>query len=121
MTGVWDNTRRADYSTKPFQASSRSCHTPRGAKRNVDGDDAFMQNERRLCGNCLLFRMSRSILRPKPLQIIHDTIYLLTPFEQNSMFHIVRTDGCAFTKDLPASWFGESVGRWDGEKPSSRQ
>jgi hypothetical protein len=31
------------------------------------------------------------------------------------MFHLVPTDGRPFTKDLPPSWFGESVGRWDGD------
>jgi hypothetical protein len=35
--------------------------------------------------------------------------------EQNTWFHLVPTDGRPFQKDLPPTWFGESVGRWDGD------
>jgi hypothetical protein len=74
-----------------------------------------MQTNGDYVGNCLPFGMSRSIYGPHPLQIIHDNDHLVMLFEQNSMFHLVPTDGRPFTKDLPASWFGESVGHWDGE------
>ena len=74
-----------------------------------------MQTNGDYVGNCLPFGMSRSIYGPHPLQIIHDNDHLVMLFEQNSMFHIVPTDGRPFTKDLPPSWFGESVGRWDGD------
>ena len=115
MTGVWDNTRRADVTNKAIPGFVKELPYTAWGKTKWDGYDQFMQTNGDYVGNCLPFGMSRSIYGPHPLQIIHDNDNLVMLFEQNSMFHIVPTDGRAFTKDLPASWFGESVGRWDGD------
>jgi hypothetical protein len=115
MTGVWDNTRRADVTNKAIPGFVKELPYTAWGKAKWDGYDQFMQTNGDYVGNCLPFGMSRSIYGPHPLQIIHDNDNLVMLFEQNSMFHIVPTDGRAFTKDLPASWFGESVGRWDGD------
>ena len=115
MTGVWDNTRRADVTNKAIPGFVKELPYTAWGKTKWDAYDQFMQTNGDYVGNCLPFGMSRSIYGPHPLQIIHDNDNLVMLFEQNSMFHIVPTDGRAFTKDLPASWFGESVGRWDGD------
>jgi len=115
MAGVWDNTRRADVTNKAIPGFAKELPYTAWGKAKWDGYDQFMQTNGDYVGNCLPFGMSRSIYGPHPLQIIHDNDHLVMLFEQNSMFHIVPTDGRAFTKDLPASWFGESVGRWDGD------
>ena len=115
MAGVWDNTRRADVTNKAIPGFVKELPYTAWGKARWDGYDQFMQTNGDYVGNCLPFGMSRSIYGPHPLQIIQDTDHLVMLFEQNSMFHIVPTDGRAFTKDLPASWFGESVGRWDGD------
>jgi hypothetical protein len=115
MTGVWDNTRRADVTNKAIPGFVESLPYTAWGKSKWDGYEKFMQTNGDYVGNCLPFGMSRSIYGPHPLQIIHDNDNLVMLFEQNSMFHIVPTDGRPFTKDLPASWFGESVGHWDGE------
>jgi len=115
MAGVWDNTRRADVTNKAIPGFVKELPYTAWGKARWDGYDQFMQTNGDYVGNCLPFGMSRSIYGPHPLQIIHDNDHLVMLFEQNSMFHIVPTDGRAFTKDLPASWFGESVGRWDGD------
>jgi len=67
-------------------------------------------------GSCLPFGISRTIYGPHPIQIIQDNDYLVFLAEQNTWFHIVATDGRDFDKDLPPSWFGESIGRWEGDK-----
>ena len=115
MTGVWDNTRRADVTNPAIPGFVKELPYTAWGKSKWDGYDQFMQTNGDYVGNCLPFGMSRSIYGPHPLQIIHDNDNLVMLFEQNSMFHIVPTDGRPFTKDLPASWFGESVGHWDGD------
>jgi hypothetical protein len=120
MTGVWDNTRRADVTNKAIPGFVESLPYTAWGKSKWDGYEKFMQTNGDYVGNCLPFGMSRSIYGPHPLQIIHDNDNLVMLFEQNSMFHIVPTDGRAFTKDLPASWFGESVGHWDGRDAGRR-
>jgi hypothetical protein len=115
MTGVWDNTRRADVTNPAIPGFVKALPYTAWGKSKWDTYDSFMQTNGDYVGNCLPFGLSRSIYGPHPLQIIHDTDHLVMLFEQNSMFHIVPTDGRPFTRDLPASWFGESVGRWDGD------
>jgi hypothetical protein len=115
MTGVWDNTRRADVTNPGIPGFVKALPYTAWGKSKWDTYDSFMQTNGDYVGNCLPFGMSRSIYGPHPMQIIHDSDHLVMLFEQNSMFHIVPTDGRPFTKDLPPSWFGESVGRWDGD------
>jgi hypothetical protein len=115
MAGVWDNTRRADVTNPAIPGFVKELPYTAWGKARWDGYDTFMQTNGDYVGNCLPFGMSRSIYGPHPLQIIHDNDHLVMLFEQNSMFHVVPTDGRPFTKDLPPSWFGESVGRWDGD------
>jgi len=115
MTGVWGNTRRADVTDKAVPGFVKELPYTAWGKAKWDGYEQFMQTNGDYVGNCLPFGWSRSIYGPHPVQIIHDNDNLVMLFEQNSMFHIVPTDGRAFIKDLPASWFGESVGHWDGD------
>ncbi len=115
MAGVWDNTRRADVTNPAIPGFVKDLPYTAWGKTKWEGYDSFMQTNGDYVGNCLPFGMSRSLYGPHPLQIIHDNDHLVMLFEQNSMFHIVPTDGRPFTKDLPPSWFGESVGRWDGD------
>jgi hypothetical protein len=36
-------------------------------------------------------------------------------YEQNSWFHITPIDGRAHPKDPDPTWFGNSVGHWEGD------
>ena len=65
-------------------------------------------------GSCLPFGMSRSMNSPDPLQIMQSDKYIGLLFEQNSWFHIVKMDR-EHPKNVEPSWFGDSVGRWDGD------
>jgi hypothetical protein len=68
-------------------------------------------------GNCFPFGMARSINSPEPMQIMQNSKYLALLFEQNSWFHIVPLDGRDHPKGdaLNPTWFGNSVGKWDGD------
>jgi hypothetical protein len=68
-------------------------------------------------GNCFPFGMTRSINSPEPMQIMQNDKYLALLFEQNSWFHVVPLDGREHPKGdaLNPTWFGNSVGKWDGD------
>ncbi len=65
-------------------------------------------------GACLPFGMTRSMNTPEPMQIIQNDTYLAFLFEQNSWFTVVPIDGRAHGNGSP-TWFGDSVGRWEGD------
>jgi len=68
-------------------------------------------------GNCFPFGMTRSMNSPDPMQVMQNDKYLGLLFEQNSWFHIVPLDGRDHPKGdaLNPSWFGNSIGKWDGD------
>jgi hypothetical protein len=66
-------------------------------------------------GSCLPYGMSRSINAPYPFRIIQSATHLALLFETNTWFHVVPIDGRDHPKDLEPTWFGYSVGRWDGD------
>jgi hypothetical protein len=65
-------------------------------------------------GACLPFGMTRSMNTPEPMQFIQSDKYLGFLFEQNSWFTVVPIDGRAHRKG-EATWFGDSVGHWEGD------
>ena len=115
MSGVWDNTRRADVTDPSIPGFVKELPYTAWGKSKWDNYAAFMQTNGDYVGNCLPFGMSRSLYGPHPMQIMQDNDHLVLLFEQNSMFHVAPTDGRAFSDDLPRSWFGESVGHWEND------
>jgi hypothetical protein len=65
-------------------------------------------------GACLPFGMTRSINTPEPMQLMQNDTYLAFLFEQNSWFTVVPIDGRAHRDGIP-TWFGDSVGHWEGD------
>jgi hypothetical protein len=51
---------------------------------------------------------------PEPMQFIQSDKYLGFLFEQNSWFTVVPIDGRAH-RTGEATWFGDSVGHWEGD------
>ena len=115
MAGVWKNTRRADVTDPSIPGFVKELRYTAWGKSKWDNYASFMQTNGDYAGNCLPFGMSRSLYGPHPVQIMQDNDHVVLLFEQNSMFHVIPTDGRAFTADLPRSWFGESVGHWEGD------
>jgi len=67
-------------------------------------------------GNCLPFGLSRSINSPHGVQLVHHPDSLAFLFEQNTWHHWVPTSTkFKWPADLPPTWTGTSVGRWDGD------
>ena len=65
-------------------------------------------------GACLPFGITRSVNTPEPMQIIQNDKYFAFLFEQNSWFVVVPMDGRPHRQGIP-TWFGDSVGRWEGD------
>jgi hypothetical protein len=65
-------------------------------------------------GACLPFGMTRSMNTPEPMQFMQSDKYLGFLFEQNSWFTVVPIDGRTH-RDGIATWFGDSVGHWEGD------
>ena len=67
-------------------------------------------------GHCLPFGLLRSVnVGGYPIQIMQNRKYIALLFEQNTWFHVVYMDGRPHPKDLEPTWFGHSIGKWDGD------
>ena len=65
-------------------------------------------------GSCLPFGMTRSVNTPEPMQIMQSDKYFTFLFEQNSWFSVIPIDGRKHGDGI-ATWFGNSVGHWEGD------
>ena len=66
-------------------------------------------------GSCMPFGWIRSF-HPHPMQIIQNNEWIAFLFEQSTMFQLVNTEGLPHRTDWPPTWFGDSRGRWEGDK-----
>jgi hypothetical protein len=67
-------------------------------------------------GHCLPFGLLRSVnVGGYPIQIMQNAKYLAFLFEQNTWFNIVYLDGRDHPKDLEPTWFGHSIGKFEGD------
>jgi hypothetical protein len=65
--------------------------------------------------SCMPFGLSRSMNSPDPMQVFQNDRYLALLFEQNTWFHIIYIDGRDHPKNVEPTWFGNSVGKWEGD------
>ena len=73
-------------------------------------------NDGDYAGNCLPFGLARNLNSPHGVQVIHHPDALGFLFEQNTWHTWVPTNPTfKWPADLPPSWNGTSVGRWEGD------
>ena len=65
--------------------------------------------------SCLPFGLSRSMNSPDPMQVMQNDKYIALLFEQNTWFNIIYLDGRPHPRNLEPTWFGHSIGKWDGD------
>jgi len=65
-------------------------------------------------GSCLPFGLMRSMNSPDPIQIMQSDQYLSLLYEQNTWFKVFPLDGRKH-RDIVPTWFGDSVGHWEGD------
>ena len=67
-------------------------------------------------GNCLPFGMSRNINSPHGVQVLQHPDALAFLVRAEHLAHLGADDGqFKWPADLPETWNGTSVGRWDGD------
>jgi hypothetical protein len=64
---------------------------------------------------CLPVGVTRQANAPDPIQIVQAPGRLVILYESWHIFRSIPTDGRAHPKNLDSTWFGNSVGRWDGD------
>ena len=112
FSGVWEKPYAPDLTKngKDFTGVANLPFTPWGEAewKKYDATDGDYT------GACLPFGMTRSINTPEPMQIMQSDTYFAFLFEQNSWFNVVPIDGRRHRDGIP-TWFGDSVGRWEGD------
>jgi hypothetical protein len=76
--------------------------------------DAYDATTGDYAGACLPFGQIRSMNSPDPVQIMQSDKYFALLYEQNTWFKVVPIDGRKH-RDGTSSWFGDSVGHWEGD------
>ena len=66
-------------------------------------------------GACLPFGLMRSMNSPDPIQVMQSKEYLALLYEQNTWFKVFPLDGQAHDPKKAPTWFGDSIGHWDGD------
>ena len=112
--GVWQTPRMADV-TKDEACCKGVKDLPYTAwgKQQWESYDATSNGD--YAGACLPFGLLRSVGGPHPVQIIQDDKYIAMMYEQNTWFHVTPIDGRPHPKEMDPTWFGNSVGRWEGD------
>jgi hypothetical protein len=112
LTGVWQRPYTPDMTKdgRGQKGAGELPFTPAG----LNDWKTYDATEGDYTGSCLPFGMSRSMNSPDPLQIMQSDKYISLLFEQNSWFHIVNMNR-EHPKNADPTWFGNSVGRWDGD------
>jgi hypothetical protein len=112
FSGVWQKPYVPDMAKdgKDQKGMSELPFTPWGEAEWKKYDAA----EGDYTGACLPFGMTRSVNTPEPMQIMQSDTHFAFLFEQNSWFTVVPIDGRRHGDGIP-TWFGDSVGHWEGD------
>lgn len=111
--GVWQSPRMADVTQDMpcCKGVKELPFTPWG-KHEWETYDASKGD---YTGSCLPFGLLRSVGGPHPIQIVQNDKYIAMLYEQNSWFHVIPIDGRPHAKDPDPTWFGNAVGKWEGD------
>src|SRR6266851_1441290 len=108
LNGVWSAPFTPDISKT---LGHQPPFTPYGAARFAkedEIDDPLTQ--------CLPIGPARGIQAGiMPFQIVQTTSVLTILFENQHTFRIIHTDGRSHPMDIDPTWFGDSIGKWDGD------
>ncbi len=66
-------------------------------------------------GHCLPQGLTRSVNSPFPIRIVQTPDITAILYEAWNVFEIIHTDGRAHPRDPDPLWFGNPVGKWDGD------
>jgi hypothetical protein len=104
--GKWLNSLAADIGEPPLQPWAAALY-----KERVDN-----QGRDRPSGRCLPHAVPDNMMvRSGPFKIIQTPGVTVILFEEMNHFRQIFTDGRSLPERMDPSWFGYSVGRWEGD------
>ena len=124
LSGIWLRARGVSApSENPQGLPGRMEHfMPRGGVIPLLPEAAALYQQRssnlgkgRPSERCLPHGIPDAMLYGGPMKIVQTRSLSLILFEEFNHFRQVFTDGRAFPQDPQPTWFGYSVGRWDGD------
>jgi hypothetical protein len=113
LNGVWQRpfVQNMEQAYSQANAGATLPYTEWG-KQQWDAYDAAKGD---YTGSCLPFGHNRSINGPDPVQLLQTDDELAFLYEQNTWFKVLPTDGRAHNPRKVATWYGDSVGHWEGD------
>ena len=112
--GVWQHPYVPDMSKDA--ANQKGAGALPFTQAGVDNFKNYDVSKFDYTGHCLPFGLLRSMnVGGYPVQIMQNSKYVAFLFEQNTWFHVAYLDGRDHPKNLEPTWFGNSIGRWDGD------
>lgn len=127
LSGVWDHPRVGDMSKDEGPGCASGVKST-GCKNVGNGPLAFTPAGQAIFSNhdaatekfdpgvyCMPWGYIRSWNTPSPAEIVQRPDKVVILFEQGTNFHEIFTDGRPHPKDMNSTWFGHSVGKWEGD------
>ena len=119
LSGVWlqsgGNVFDLPRDAAPMQPGAK---TKFDSERNGHGPNvviSFAENTDPFIKNCDPLGVPRVLLANHPFKIVPAAGEILILYERSHDFREIYMDGREHPKDLDASWWGHSIGRWDGD------
>ena len=113
LSGQWSTTRRADITNNRIPGFVPEVGFTAWGQRQWDNYDPVNNGD--YAGSCLPFGWSRQVHGPRLTQFVQTPDKLVVLAEQNTWFHIVYTDGRPHDPNISPTWWGDSVGHWEGD------
>jgi hypothetical protein len=108
LNGVWSAPFTPDISKAMGHQPPFTPYAAERFKKVDEADDPLTQ--------CLPIGPARGIQAGiMPFQIVQTPSVLAILFENQRIFRIIYTDGRSHPKDLDPTWFGDSIGTYDGD------
>jgi hypothetical protein len=120
LNGVWDHPRVGDMTKSSTECASGST----GCKQEGMADLPYaawgLEQWKKpvhfdYTARCLPWGYSRTLGTEYPVEFVQTPQRLAILFESNNVFHVIPTDGRDHPKNLDSAWFGNSVGKYDGD------
>jgi hypothetical protein len=113
LSGLWqpadiligDLAKNLKPGSVPYQPWAEKLYKERRANDSRDDPTAA----------CVVGGVPRSDAVPYPFKVLHVPGMLVILYEAVHSYRQIFTDGRPFPKDMNPSWFGYSVGKWDGD------
>ena len=108
FNGVWSAPFTPDISKPLGHQPPFTPHAAERFKKEDEIDDPLTK--------CLPIGPARGIQAGiMPFQIVQTPSVIAILFENQHTFRIINTDGRSHPKEMDPTWFGDSIGKWEGD------